>query len=273
MAAESSTPPVSSSSSPSQKGRRSPPLSLDLSDLPPLSQPSPPSNTLLITNLDDPTIFHPANLETIRALLSQHAPLYSFSPLKSLRRIVVSFYTTDAAFAIRSALDGTSLMGGLANRIRVYFGQQTPIDPQDRHLQAPRSQKLFFISPPPSPPAGWEIREEEAPNKEVHADDLVSALAKLHARPGQDEAAERVGAEVEEKGKAEVERRARRQRSGSSTIVYHPEDYGDNSDLPAIAVEDTTESPESLTPMEDSEGAEKKFFHTARPPVELMSNS
>ncbi|KAF2236567.1 Calcipressin-domain-containing protein [Viridothelium virens] len=281
MAAETSTPPVSNTSSPSSRGRKSPPLSLDLSDLPALSQPSPPSNTLLITNLNEPTIFHPTNLQTIRDLLSSHAPLHSFSPLKSFRRLVVSFETTEAAISIRQALDGSTIMG-LTDRIRVYFGQPTPINPEDQHLQAPKSQKLFFISPPPSPPAGWEIRDEEPPNKEVHAEDLAGALAKLHARGGSERDTE---AEPEWERQSGGERRgenirdgdvkgvwAGRQRSGSSTIVYHPDDHGDSPALPAIAVEDTTESPGDLTPMEGDEASDKRFYHTPRPPVELMSN-
>lgn len=71
-----------------------------------------------------------------------------------------------------------------------------------------------------------------------------------------------------------------RRRTGSSTIVYHPEDHGDSPNLPAISVEDTTESPTSMTPsvdaMEGIEGpiqqqkAQGKFVSTSRPPVEFM---
>ena len=49
--------------------------------------------------------------------------------------------------------------------------------------------------------------------------------------------------------------------------MYHPEDHGHSPQLPAISVEDTTESPGDLSPME---GVERKFAHTSRPPVELM---
>lgn len=142
----------------------------------------------------------------------------------------------------------------LGNRVRVYFGVETKIEQGDQHLQAPKSDKLFFISPPPSPPMGWEVREEEPPNKEVHAEDLAAALSKLHARPAPDEA-------------LETSTRVRRQRSGTGTVVYDPEEHGHSPDLPAIAVEDTSDSPEDMSPME---GVEKKFIHTARPPVELM---
>jgi len=238
---------------------RSPNLSLDLSDLPALSQPSPPSNTLLITNLQSLEIFTSAVLENITRAINDQAQIHTFAPLKSFRRIVVSFYTTEDAVKVRQLLDGENVLG---NRIRVYFGQNTRIDLEDQHLQAPKSQKLFFISPPPSPPMGWEMRNEEPPNKEVHAEDLAAALANLHTRPSPHEA---LHVETERASAAQL---AHRQRSRSSTLVYHPSDHGDSPNLPAIAVEDTSESPGDMSPVE---GLETKFPHTARPPVELMA--
>lgn len=243
--------------------RRSHTLSLDLSDLPQLSQPSPASNTLIITNLADVSIFTAANLESIQQAITAHAPTHSFCPLRSMRRIIVSFYTIEDAVAVRQLLDGETVLG---NRVRVYFGANTKVDlTEDQHLQAPKSQRLFFISPPPSPPVGWTMRNEEPPNKEVHADDLASALAKLHARPAADDALY----ENMDSGAQTQRSPVNRQRSGTtgSMVVYDPQEHGKSPDLPAIAVEDTTESPLPLSPME---GVEKKFPHTARPPVELM---
>lgn len=66
---------------------------------------------------------------------------------------------------------------------RVYFGLPTPLpsdlDEPSRnvHLKPPKSGKQFLISPPPSPPAGWEIREEDPPNAETHAADLLEPVA------------------------------------------------------------------------------------------------
>ncbi|PIB00964.1 hypothetical protein CB0940_01616 [Cercospora beticola] len=239
------------------KRRHSPSLSLDLSSLPSLSQPAQPSNTLLVTNLDAPEIFQAASLESIRAAINQHATIHTFSPLKSFRRIIVSFYTIEDAVNLRQVLDGETVLG---NRVRVYFGTETKINPEDQHLQAPQSQKLFFISPPPSPPVGWEMRNEEPPNKEVHADDLAVALSKLHAKPAADQA---LYDDVD--GKTPISP-ATVGRSRSSTLVYDPQEHGHSPDLPAIAVEDTTDSPLPMTPMDSS----KQFVHTARPPVELM---
>lgn len=115
---------------------------------------------------------------------------------------------------------------------------------------------------------GWEMRNEDAPNTVVHPEDLAEALAKLHARP-------EPHSPVSESRPSSVTRR----RTGSTLVVYHPEDHGDSPQLPAISVEDTTETPEepiTLDPMEGVEGAiasEKAMgrnVSTARPPVEFM---
>ncbi|KAF1835997.1 Calcipressin-domain-containing protein [Decorospora gaudefroyi] len=241
------------------------PLSLDLSDLPPLIEPSPPSNTLIITNLLAPELFQLSTLTEIRETIDQHAKVHTWAPLKSFRRIVVSFFDTESAIQVRQALDGEQLMG---YRIRVYFGVNTPMNPSDQHLALPKSDRLFFISPPPSPPMGWEMKEEDAPNKIVHPEDLATALARLHATH------EASSPAVDHGG-----RPITRKRTGSTTVVYHPEDHGDSPNLPAISVEDTTETPEPLTPIDAMEGVEGPIasqkaqgitVSTSRPPVELM---
>jgi hypothetical protein len=182
------------------------------------------------------------------------APIHSWAPLKSFRRIVVSFYDDASAIRIRQILDGEAIMG---ERVRVYFGQPTSIETKDEHLNLPDAGKLFFISPPPSPPHGWEMKLEGAPNKLVHAEDLAEALAKLHHRPRTDLPASPMS-DAGSDG---------RKRSGSSTMIYHPEDHGDSPNLPAIAVEDFTNEPESISLAE----ANKPIMaHTSRPPIELM---
>lgn len=261
------TPPMSPTSSPSPtKRRHSPSLSLDLSDLPQLSQPSPPSNTLIITNLNSPEIFTAANLASIKAALDAHATTYSFSPLKSFRRIIASFYTVEAAIDIRQKLDGESVLG---QRIRVYFGTDTKITAdEDQHLKAPSTGKLFFISPPPSPPHGWESRHEDPPNKDVHAEDLAAALHKLSSVP-EDMAIDSQSEHVEHAEQEKPAAPTGRSRADSRTIVYHPVEQGHSPDLPAIAVEDTSCE---TSPVDETfgDGVQKPMVHTARPPVELM---
>ncbi|KAI1846541.1 hypothetical protein JX265_010660 [Neoarthrinium moseri] len=233
-------------------------LKLDLSNLPPLTQPVVPTNTLLITNLGDLEIFRPDNLQTIRDLISQTAPVCTWSPLKSFRRIVCSFADEQAAIKVRSVWDGEAVMG---ERCRVYFGQHTPLNlNQDQHLALPDAGKLFFISPPPSPPCGWEMRLEDAPNKQVHAEDLADALAKLHHR----------NAAPMESPISPVEGGSATTRSRSSTLIFQPgEATGSSPALPCIAVDDMTDSPTDMLP--SPIGLEKPIMaHTSRPPVELM---
>lgn len=106
------------------------------------------------------------------------------------------------------------------------------------------------------------MRNEDPPNKEIHADDLVVALSKLHARPAADQA---LYDDVD--GKTPVSATSGGGgRSRSSTVVFDPQEHGHLPDLPAIAVEDTTDSPMPLSPVD----GKKEFIHTARPPVELM---
>lgn len=155
-------------------------------------------------------------------------------------------------------LDGSALFG---HRVRVYFGEPTPIDPApDRHLQAPRAEKQFFISPPPSPPHGWESRDEEPPNKDVHADDLVHALERLSARKQN----------VDDQWGDISSPPVNAIRSRSSTIVFRPQEHGRSPDLPAIAVDDFTDEPEDEQKLHEKLQSVRPMIHTARPPVELM---
>lgn len=183
----------------------------------------------------------------------------------------MSFFDIESAKVVRQNLDNEVIFNC---RIRVYFGTETKISLTDQHLQAPKSDKLFFISPPPSPPHGWAMKNEDPPNKEVIAEDLAQALAKLHARGNYQPVTPDMEVEREDAAAAAA---STRQRSGSTTIVYHPNDHGDSPALPAISVEDTTEeeevveSPVALSPMEDVLRT-APILHTARPPVELMEH-
>lgn len=299
----SGSPPASTSSSPrSASGKRRTPsnLSLDLSTIPPLSTPAPPSNTLLITRLEDPHIFHPASLATIRQHINEIARLNSFSPLKSLSRIICSFYDTQSAIRVRQEFDGTAILGNTV--AKCYFGEATPIGDEKRYLDKPDAGKLFFISPPPSPPIGWESKNEDPPNKEVHAHDLAEKLAQLTSRMDDGNVAMMNGDTSklpqlltgEELRKLKATTHARsptsasalsgideatstsspvtksspRLRSRSSTLIYDPKLHGDSPGLPAVMLETEDEEPDSDMDLEQE--PKRIIAHTSRPPVELM---
>jgi hypothetical protein len=261
--------PTRSSTGGSTRSRKST-LTLDLTNLPPLIKPTPPCNTLIFTNLQSRDIFSPDNLQQIRDLIEQKARIHAFSPLKSLSRIIVSFYSDEDAIAVRQIWDGEAIMG---DRCRVYFGQPTPLTTQPHNLALPDAGKLFFISPPPSPPHGWEQTMEDAPNKMVHADDLAEALARLrhHNNPNGSDAAGNVvmGSPV-----SPVETGSRGpQRSRSSTLVFQPNpELGASPDLPCVIIHDMTDEPEEMSPI--APPANRPIMaNTTRPPVELMHDA
>lgn len=172
---------------------------------------------------------------------------------------------------------------------KCYFGEPTPIGDEKKYLNRPDAGRLFFISPPPSPPVGWELRHEDAPNKEVHAEDLASKLQKLSGKFTQaadehpeDESKMQYSAEALHKLK---ETRAQalsgasaenspstsspgRHRSRSSTLIYDPKAHGDSPALPAVMLETEDDSDVELETREQTE----PIMHTARPPVELMED-
>jgi Calcipressin len=147
-------------------------------------------------------------------------------------------------------------------QVRIYFANHTNLSPTSQHLEAPKSDKLFFISPPPSPPHDWEVRNEEPPNKTVHPEDLASALANLHAKDTGPHAA-LDDMEVDESAGG-------RARSSSVTVVWHPGHHGSNLALPAISVEDTEFVDAPVEQEKSVDGVKGPILHTSRPPVELM---
>jgi hypothetical protein len=235
-------------------------LSLDLSRLPPLEQPTPPSNTLIITNLQSKDIFRPDNLQEIRDLMSKTAPIHSWAPLKSFSRIIVSFFDQEAAIKVRQVWDGEAILG---HHCKIYFGKDTPIEAQEHvHLELPDAGKLFFISPPPSPPHGWEMRLEDAPNKMVHAEDLADALAKLRHQAA--------AVDVSPLPVSPSHSNTSGMRSRSSTLIFQPQvEKGNSPDLPCVMVDDMTDEPDVLSMSPLAMEPKPILAHTMRPPVEL----
>lgn len=73
--------------------------------------------------------------------------------------------------------------------MRVYRHDPTPLSPTDgeegnHYLRPPPIEKNFLISPPGSPPVGWEQIREDPPNATPLAHDLMTALQKLQLQQG-----------------------------------------------------------------------------------------
>ncbi len=72
--------------------------------------------------------------------------------------------------------------------LRVYRAGPNPLIshdqdfPSQNYLRPPVVEKNFLISPPGSPPVGWEAIKEDPPNMTPLADDLIEALRKLQVQ-------------------------------------------------------------------------------------------
>ncbi|XP_017479713.1 PREDICTED: protein sarah-like [Rhagoletis zephyria] len=130
--------------------------------------------SLIITNIDS-RVFQVGTEEraqfeeTFRAVDSTAIFLY----FRSFRRARVDFAASVHATKAR-ILCNQRRIGEEA--INVYYAEIAEVPQENRHLRPPALEKQFLISPPASPPEGWEPVEEAQPVLNI---DLQSALANL----------------------------------------------------------------------------------------------
>lgn len=172
----------------------------------PSKSKSDPSNTLILSGFsrsDFPAKSCPTNedvesaasqedsclTDDIRQLISSSndIPIVHWGNLKSFGRVIVVFQSVQDAARAHSVLRASSsLSDGPYSNIKTHFGKHTPLyeaGSDDPHLKLPDQGRLFFISPPPSPPAGWISQLESAPNTETFHSDLHQALSSLREAP------------------------------------------------------------------------------------------
>ncbi|TKS66149.1 Calcipressin-1 Down syndrome critical region protein 1 -like protein [Collichthys lucidus] len=95
-------------------------------------------------------------------------PEVQFQYFKSFRRVRISFSDALAAAEARLRLHKTDFNG---KEMRLYFAQSVHIG--SPRLEPPKPDKQFLISPPASPPVGWEQSQDATP---VINYDLLCAL-------------------------------------------------------------------------------------------------
>uniref|UniRef100_A0A1B6EC88 RRM domain-containing protein n=2 Tax=Clastoptera arizonana TaxID=38151 RepID=A0A1B6EC88_9HEMI len=130
--------------------------------------------SLIVTNLDISLFKNEELKKQIELLFKQYGEVTSFQYFRSFRRMRVNYNCPAAAAKARIQLHQTQF---LSTYINCYFAQPvTPIDVADQYLQPPALTKQFLISPPASPPVGWEPRDEGEPLVNY---DLLAAIANL----------------------------------------------------------------------------------------------
>lgn len=128
--------------------------------------------SLIVTNIHSEVFSNEELKADMEELFRQYSPAATFHWLKSFKRLRVYFDSPAAATGARLQLHQYQFH---ASNICCYFAQ--PVTPvSHRNLQPPAPVKQFLISPPASPPAGWEPREECEP---LVNHDLLAALANL----------------------------------------------------------------------------------------------
>ncbi|CAL1547917.1 unnamed protein product [Lymnaea stagnalis] len=135
-------------------------------------------SALIIANIDISVFEDQSAQLTFENIFKELDKEVSFIYLKNFRRARLQFSSSDFASVARIRYDGVSICG---QSIKCYFVQQVRQQNSDNtHLQPPAPQKMFLISPPASPPVGWEPVPETEP---VINYDLLNAIARLN--PGE----------------------------------------------------------------------------------------
>lgn len=137
----------------------------DTSDLP---------TSLIITNVDVSVFTDPEQKAKFEEMFELIEPGASFGYFRSFRRARVTFESPDSAARARIHCHQMQFGESVLN---CYFAQaSSPDEGKDGHLQPPSPQRQFLISPPASPPVGWEPAEEHEPCINY---DIISALANM----------------------------------------------------------------------------------------------
>ena len=152
-------------------------------------------NILIVTNVD-PSIFSDQVLKSkFESLFKDYDTNVAFRYLKSFKRVRLDFSRAELAEEARIKLNDYQLG---SSSFKCYSAQMirmptncNSLDNEDSiradnyisqtiHLNIPKPTKQFLISPPASPPVGWEPVTESSPCMDVQ---IMSAIANLV--PGQ----------------------------------------------------------------------------------------
>ncbi|BGP22562.1 hypothetical protein Rt10032_c08g3431 [Rhodotorula toruloides] len=150
------------------------------------SRRPPPAPTNVLVLVLPSLLFSPDLLPLFHAHFASYGTLHAWTPLENFGRVICVYDDDDVARRARDEMDGFVWEedgdeglpdGHVPTPIRAYYGpsfpterlaylQQSQTTPAT-HLEVPSSGKNFLISPPGSPPVGWEQVEEDQPNRRV----------------------------------------------------------------------------------------------------------
>ncbi|VDK57275.1 unnamed protein product [Anisakis simplex] len=131
-------------------------------------------NAIIITNVPEEVFSNEDQKRNFSSLFTQIEEDAHFDFLKSFRRIRIIFSSPENATAAKLLTQHLSFNGAL---LKAFFAQRVRLRDasDDGLLKLPPLEKQFLISPPASPPVGWEQCHEMAPV--VCNFDLMARLA------------------------------------------------------------------------------------------------
>lgn len=128
-------------------------------------------NALIACKVPEDLFQQDATKSSFEDLFRPFDPDVLFQYFRSFRRVRISFSDVLAASEARLQLNKTFFNG---REIRLYFAQAVHIG--SPRLEPPLPEKQFLISPPASPPVGWQQSPDATP---VLNYDLLCAVATL----------------------------------------------------------------------------------------------
>jgi len=134
-------------------------------------------------------------IPVLREHFEAYGEINQWVPLLSFGRVVIVYESAESAEEAKVQWDALMVQLKMEPRereeepiVRVYRAEPNPLIDKnqpltdDHYLRPPAIERNFLISPPGSPPEGWEAIKEDPPNATPLADDLIAALQKLKLR-------------------------------------------------------------------------------------------
>lgn len=131
-----------------------------------------PSN-LIVTGLPGELFSSPELKREFEALFTRFDSACRFGYFRLLKRCSVQFDEPIVAVLVRLELDRIDFAGA---QLKMYLNKPIKLKNTRAFLEPPKNDKGFLISPPSSPPVGWESQLEDPPVVNL---DLLVALSKL----------------------------------------------------------------------------------------------